>query len=67
MSYQDETVGKSFGPQGPDKIGEGGMAIVYRATMSRWAAMWRSRPCAAVGRDEEFVACFRRGVGRGPV
>lgn len=58
----DELVGKSFGPYRVlDKIGEGGMAVVYRAyqeSLGRYAAIKVLR--AELARDEEFVARFRR-------
>jgi len=58
----DELIGKSFGPYKVlDKIGEGGMAVVYKAyqeSLGRYAAIKVLR--AELARDEEFVARFRR-------
>jgi tRNA A-37 threonylcarbamoyl transferase component Bud32 len=58
----DELAGKSFGPYKIlDKIGEGGMAVVYKAyqeSLGRYAAIKVLR--ADLARDEEFVARFRR-------
>ena len=58
----DELIGKGFGPYKVlDKIGEGGMAVVYRAyqeSLGRYAAIKVLR--AELARDEEFVARFRR-------
>ncbi len=58
----DELIGKSFGPYKIlDKIGEGGMAVVYKAyqeSLGRYAAIKVLR--AELARDEEFVARFRR-------
>ena len=58
----DELVGKSFGPyKVVDKIGEGGMAVVYKAyqeSLGRYAAIKILR--SELARDEEFVARFRR-------
>lgn len=62
MSHQDELIGKSFGPYKVlDKIGEGGMAIVYRGyqeSLGRYVAIKVLR--GELARDEEFVARFRR-------
>jgi len=58
----DDLIGKSFGPYKIlDKIGEGGMAIVYKAyqeSLGRYAAIKVLR--AELARDEEFVSRFRR-------
>ncbi len=58
----DDLIGKGFGPYRVlDKIGEGGMAVVYRAyqeSLGRYAAIKVLR--AELARDEEFVARFRR-------
>jgi tRNA A-37 threonylcarbamoyl transferase component Bud32 len=58
----DELIGKSFGPYKVlDKIGEGGMAVVYQAyqeSLGRYAAIKVLR--SELARDEEFVARFRR-------
>ncbi|MBN1137624.1 MAG: protein kinase [Anaerolineae bacterium] len=62
MDTMDELIGKNFGPYKIlDKVGEGGMAVVYRAyqeSLGRYAAIKVLR--ADLARDEEFVARFRR-------
>ena len=58
----DDLVGKNFGPyRVVEKLGEGGMAVVYRAfqeSLGRYAAIKMLR--SELARDEEFVNRFRR-------
>lgn len=58
----DELIGKSFGPYTiMDKIGEGGMALVYKGyqeSLNRYVAIKVLR--RELAHDEEFITRFRR-------